>query len=98
MAKKKRRSAFVPRLLVPAAAVVSVVPACVLASCSGNVTGTGAHSTSSSSGFFVAAVAYPAYEAGTGGSTTTSTTTTTTSTSSFSVAAVAYPAYEAGAG
>jgi hypothetical protein len=102
MAKKKqRRSAFVPRLLVPAAAVMSVVPACALASCSGTVStpGTGAQGTTSQ--FTVAAVAYPAYEAGTGGGSTTSSSTsssTTTSSSGFTVAAVAYPAYEAGAG
>jgi hypothetical protein len=85
--KKQRKSAFVPRLLVPAAAAMSVVPAVALASCGGNVTQTG-------SSFSVAAVAYPAYEAGTGGSTGAS----GSSSSGFSVAAVAYPAYEAGTG
>jgi hypothetical protein len=56
--KRKRKSAFVPRLLIPAAAAVSVVPACVLASCGG-----GTNTTSGTLGVF--AVAYPAYEAGT---------------------------------
>jgi hypothetical protein len=96
MAKNKhRRSAFVPRMLLPAAAMVSVIPACALASCSGDVvTSSG---TAASSGFFtVAAVAYPAYEAGLGGSSTTSTTAASSSSGMFGVAAVAYPAYEAG--
>jgi len=75
---RKRRSAFVPRLLVPAA-IVGVIPACVVAACGGNVvvadstsaasSGNAANATSSSSsstGFFVAAVAYPAYEGGAG--------------------------------
>jgi hypothetical protein len=103
MAKKKqRRSAFVPRLLVPAAAAMSVVPVCALASCSGNVSTPGSGAQGTTSQFSVAAVAYPAYEAGTGGGSTTSSSSTssstTTSSSGFTVAAVAYPAYEAGAG
>jgi hypothetical protein len=101
MAKKKqRRSAFVPRLLVPVAAAVSVVPACALAACSGNVTTVGTGAQGTTTGVFVATTAY---EAGTGGGSTTSSSTsssstTTTSSSGFTVAAVAYPAYEAGAG
>jgi hypothetical protein len=83
--KRKRKSAFVPRLLVPAAAVVSVVPACVLASCSGNTS-----TTTSSFGVF--AVAYPAYEAG------TDAPPDTPPDNFLGVFAVAYPAYEAGSG
>jgi hypothetical protein len=67
MAKKRRRkSAFVPRVLVPAAAAMSVVPAIAISSC-----GNGSSSTGPSvaiTGYGVAAtgwgVAYPAYEAG----------------------------------
>lgn len=82
MAKKKRqrRSAFVPRLLIPAATIVSVLPACTLASCSSEQT------------FSVAAVAYPAYEAGTPDSADAPPDVF------LGVAAVAYPAYEAGLG
>jgi hypothetical protein len=79
--KKPRRSAFVPRLLIPAAAIVSVVPACTLAACS-----------SSSQTFSVAAVAYPAYEAGAPDGSDAAPDVF------LGVAAVAYPAYEAGAG
>ena len=61
MAKKKpRKSAFVPKLLVPAAAAVTVVPAVAVASCGGP-------DTQNTTWIGVAAVAYPAYEAGAGG-------------------------------
>jgi hypothetical protein len=94
--KRRRRSAFVPRLLVPAAAVVSVVPACVLASCSSNV---GTQSSASSSGpFGVAAVAYPAYEAGTDAPSKDGASDAHDGGHPWGVAAVAYPAYEAGPG
>jgi hypothetical protein len=101
--KRKRKSAFVPRLLVPVAAAVGVVPACVLASCSGDVTtasngGSGGSVSSSSSSssagtFSVTAVAYPAYEAGAQDAPADALPDI-----GFTVAAVAYPAYEAGPG
>ena len=80
--KKGRRYAFVPRLLVRTA-IAGVIPACALAAadgCGGSTT-----SVSKDAGkdvfYGVAAVAYPAYEAGA---------------DVFGVAAVAYPAYESG--
>ncbi len=65
---KPRKTAFVPRMLVPAA-VATAVPAIALGACSGSVStgsaGSDSTSAQSSSGVFtVAAVAYPAYEAG----------------------------------
>jgi hypothetical protein len=77
---RPRRYAFVPRLLVRTA-VASVVPACALAATDGCG---GSTATLSKDGgpYGVAAVAYPAYEAGRD--------------APFGVAAVAYPAYEAG--
>jgi hypothetical protein len=106
MAKKKhRKTAFVPRMIVPAA-LAATIPAIAVGACSGTVTtgsaGSDATSTATSSGFTVAAVAYPAYEAGTSTSAASSTAASSTaasssSTSGFTVAAVAYPAYEAGA-
>lgn len=82
-AKKPRRYAFVPRLLVRTA-VASVIPACAMAAadaCGGSTTGVA--KDAGHDGFLgVAAVAYPAYEAG--------------SDVFLGVAAVAYPAYEAG--
>jgi hypothetical protein len=78
--KKLRKSAFVPKLLVRTA-IAGVVPACALG-CGGNETvppDTGAETP-----LGVAAVAYPAYEAGQ---------------DVFSdLGGVAYPAYEAGEG
>ncbi|MGH7297833.1 MAG: hypothetical protein ACRELB_23035 [Polyangiaceae bacterium] len=79
--RRARRYAFVPRLLVRTA-IAGVIPACALAAadgCGGSTT------TVKDAGndvlYGVAAVAYPAYEAGA---------------DVFGVAAVAYPAYEAG--
>ena len=80
--KKPRRSAFVPRLAVRAA--VAVVPACAaIAACSGKTSSLPSDAGPDAVVFTVAAVAYPAYEAGA---------------DAFGfVAAVAYPAYESGA-
>lgn len=79
--KKPRKYAFVPKLLVRTA-LVGVVPACALATvdaCGGLTT-----TSNQDSGLQgVAAVAYPAYEAG--------------NDAIVGVAAVAYPAYESGA-
>jgi hypothetical protein len=83
--QKPRRSAFVPRLAIRAA--VAVVPACAAAamSCGGRSESPAATTDSGTDAlyFTVAAVAYPAYEAG--------------SDVFIGVAAVAYPAYESGA-
>jgi hypothetical protein len=93
---KTKKSAFVPRVLVRTA-VVGLVPACAaaVACSSGTTTSTtdGGHDAAKDAPIFsVAAVAYPAYEAGTpkdsGG----------TPDVFIGVAAVAYPAYEAGTG
>ena len=63
MAKKKkpRKSAFVPRMLVPVAAAVSVVPAVAVVS---SVVSSCGSETQNTTYYGVAAVAYPAYEAG----------------------------------
>ena len=100
----KRKTAFVPRLLVRTA-LMSVVPACALGCSDSASTGPGVTDTGI---FGVAAVAYPAYETGTPDTKTDGTTdakgdaTGDTTTDSggkdvFGVAAVAYPAYETGA-
>ena len=90
MAKRKpRRSAFVPRLLVPAAAM-SVVPAVAVASCSSDVVQNSTYPLS------VAAVAYPAD--GAGDADASDSASEAAPDVFFGVAAVAYPAYEAGQG
>jgi hypothetical protein len=87
--RKTRRSAYVPRLFLRSAAVVSVIPACAVLACSGaEVPGPSADSGSDAVQLGVAAVAYPAYESG---------VPDARSDAPFSVAAVAYPAYESGA-
>ncbi|HLK41243.1 MAG TPA: hypothetical protein VKU41_31040 [Polyangiaceae bacterium] len=86
-----RRTAFVPRVLVRGAILASVVPACALAACGGDdSTGSAADAAPDRQFLGVAAVAYPAYEAGRPG-------VDASPDVFFSVAAVAYPAYEAGA-
>ena len=92
MAKKKRKkSAFVPRLIVPAAAAaVGVVPAVAV-----GIPACSSDTQSTSAAFSVAAVAYPAYEAGTDDA---GDDVTDAAPDFFGVAAVAYPAYEAGSG
>ena len=88
IAKKVRRTAFVPRLLIQTA-IVGVIPACALG-CGGGDAPTPAADGAADSPFLgVAAVAYPAYEAGASDA--------TPDVFYLGVAAVAYPAYEAGA-
>jgi hypothetical protein len=86
---KTRRSAYVPRLVLRGAAVVSVIPACAVLACGGSeVSGPSADSGMDAVQVGVAAVAYPAYESG---------LPDVRLDAPFSVAAVAYPAYESGA-
>ena len=83
-AKKPRKYAFVPKLLVRTA-LAGAIPACALATadaCGGTTSNPTPKDSGSDQVFTVAAVAYPAYEAGR---------------DAFGVAAVAYPAYESGA-
>jgi hypothetical protein len=84
-AMRSRKSAFVPRVLVRTA-IVGVIPACALGCGSSSAPPTDAGQDAVLLG--VAAVAYPAYEAGADSG---------SDAPFLGVAAVAYPAYEAGA-
>jgi hypothetical protein len=87
--RKTRRSAYVPRLVLRGAAVVSVIPACAVLACGGaEAPGPSADAGADAVQVGVAAVAYPAYESGVPDARLDA---------PFSVAAVAYPAYESGA-
>ena len=82
-AKKPRKYAFVPKLLARTA-LAGAIPACALATanaCGGTTSTPPPKDSGSEQIYTVAAVAYPAYEAGR---------------DAFGVAAVAYPAYESG--
>jgi hypothetical protein len=103
-AKKPRKSAFVPRMLMRTA-LVSVIPACALgcgSSDTGGPTTTSDTGTKDTGPFGVAAVAYPAYETGTDSTADSPTDGPADSNKAdsgkevFGVAAVAYPAYESG--
>jgi hypothetical protein len=120
-AKIRRKSSFVPRIVMRTA-VVAVVPACAAAVACGGETGSGADAGSDHVVLGVAAVAYPAYESGTpdvfygvfaayeaglpppdsgpdqeaGPSKDANPDHATGIDAPFGVAAVAYPAYEAG--
>jgi hypothetical protein len=93
--KKVRRSAFVPRLVVKTA-IVSVIPACALACGSSDSPGPAVDAAPDQVAFGVAAVAYPAYEAGAPREASAPSDASTQPDVLFGVAAVAYPAYEAG--
>jgi len=108
MAAKKRakKSAFVPEVLVRSA-IAGVIPACALVACGGGTVdvgdGGGESGGDSGSDVFrgVAAVAYPAYEAGrvdTGIDGADTGAIDGGRDVFLGVAAVAYPAYEAGKG
>jgi hypothetical protein len=87
--KKTARSAYVPRLVLRGAAVVSVIPACAILACGGaEAPGPSADAGMDTVQLGVAAVAYPAYESG---------VPDAQRDAPFTVAAVAYPAYESGA-
>src|ERR1700683_4051909 len=82
-ARKPRKYAFVPKLLVRTA-LAGAIPACALATadaCGGTTSSPPPKDSGNEQFYTVAAVAYPAYEAGR---------------DAFGVAAVAYPAYESG--
>jgi hypothetical protein len=99
----KKKTAFVPRALVRVTVVASVIPACAIA-CSSGGTGSVSDAGPDRVVYGVAAVAYPAYEAGgkdTGlGDVKTDVPDVQTQDVGIppGVAAVAYPAYEAGIG
>jgi hypothetical protein len=108
--RKSPRSAFVPRVLVKTV-IAGVVPACAVLACggtqtaadAGNETGSGTDATEGDVFRGVAAVAYPAYEAGrdvggSDGALDGSIDGTVDMDVFHGVAAVAYPAYEAGKG
>ena len=88
--KKMRRTAFVPRLLIKTA-IVGVIPACAVGCGSSDNPSPAADAAPDSLPFGVAAVAYPAYEAGAPNDATSGVPDVF-----LGVAAVAYPAYEAG--
>jgi hypothetical protein len=90
---RTRRSAFVPRLIVKTA-IVGVIPACALACGSSDTPAPTVDAAPDSLPFGVAAVAYPAYEAGPTGPGDAAVGRPDVF---LGVAAVAYPAYEAGA-
>ena len=91
--KRIRRSAFVPRLIVKTA-IVGVIPACAVACGSSDQPAPTADAGVDAPFLGVAAVAYPAYEAGPpDGSVDASQERPDVF---LGVAAVAYPAYEAG--
>jgi hypothetical protein len=100
---KKKKTAFVPRALVRVAAAASVVPACAVA-CSSGGTGTITDAGPDRVVYGVAAVAYPAYEAGGKDAGLGDVKTDVPDVQTIDVgippgvAAVAYPAYEAGTG
>ncbi|MGH7270680.1 MAG: hypothetical protein ACREJ3_09635 [Polyangiaceae bacterium] len=87
-AKRPRRSAFVPRLIVKTA-ILGVIPACALA-CGSNASPP-ASADSGTPFLGVSAVAYPAYEAG-----APADAAGDTGQPVLGVAAVAYRAYDAG--
>ena len=102
MARKTKKTAFVPRALVRVAAAASVIPACAI-SCSSGGTGGLSDAGPDRVVLGVAAVAYPAYEAGIdsavdGAKDGTKDVVEEISLPPPGVAAVAYPAYEAGLG
>lgn len=101
--KRAKKSAFVPDVLVRSA-IAGVIPACALLACGGSAVEVGDGGGESGSGDSgsdvfrgVAAVAYPAYEAGKG-DTGLDGATDAGQDVFRGVAAVAYPAYEAGEG
>jgi hypothetical protein len=87
-AKTRRKSTFVPRLVMRTA-VVAVVPACAVA-CGGETNTPAADAAPDHFQLTVAAVGYPAYEAG------GPRDAFSVADAAFGVAAVGYPAYEAG--
>ena len=89
---RARRSAFVPRLLVRTA-IVGVIPACAMGCGSSETPAPVADAGVDAPFLGVAAVAYPAYEAGAPDALVDA----PPDVMFLGVAAVAYPAYEAGA-
>jgi hypothetical protein len=89
---KLRHTAFVPRVLLRGAALASVIPACAVAACGSDSTGSTADAGADSVLLGVAAVAYPAYESGAPDARNDARPDVF-----LGVAAVAYPAYESGA-
>lgn len=94
--KRTRRSAFVPRLIVKTA-IVGVIPACAVGCGSSDTPAPAADAAPDSLPFGVAAVAYPAYEAGAPSEAGPGDASGGLPDVFLGVAAVAYPAYEAGA-
>jgi hypothetical protein len=97
--KQAKKTAFVPRSLVRTA-LVAVVPACALSCTAGTPTDAADGGNDAARDVIfqgVAAVAYPAYEAGTHDAGQQDADANVPDVF-MGVAAVAYPAYEAGAG
>jgi hypothetical protein len=94
--KRTRRSAFVPRLIVKTA-IVGVIPACAVGCGSSDTPAPVADAATDSLPFGVAAVAFPAYDAGAPPEAGPVDASGGLPDVFLGVAAVAYPAYEAGA-